>query len=177
MSATGGKLASGGEGFYFLSVPVTGDFTLVARVSSVSALTYSSSQQFRIGLIAYDTSTTSNNVFANVGVVTDSTGTANWIPFDAYRLTTASTTVNKAAYTANQVGYGAGIYLKLVRVGEVYSSYVAPVPTGGAAPTYVQVGQNRTMVTTGVNPMAVGLMMATSAASTIQFDEVTLTKP
>ncbi|MFA9441331.1 hypothetical protein ACDA63_17015 [Uliginosibacterium sp. sgz301328] len=184
MTAKTGKLTSTGEGFYLVSVPVTGDFTLTARLSSVSALTYSNSLQYRVGLIAYDTTTsaTAANIFANVGIGTDATGTTSWIPAEAYRVT-AGNTVGKGSTTSTNspIGYGVGVYLKLVRAGNVYTSYFAPIPTGGGAPVYELVAAgvsltNRTMTST-VNTMSVGLMMAPGAQSTVQFDEITLTQP
>ncbi|MGC3962559.1 MAG: hypothetical protein QM803_04325 [Rhodocyclaceae bacterium] len=178
MTAVAGKMESSKEGFYFVSTPITGDFTLVARMTSANGLVYSSSQQFRVGLMAYDTSSTAANVFANVSIGTDAATAVNWVPVYGTR-TAVGAAVGKSTSTANQVTVGSPIYMKLVRSGDQYTMWVAADTLPATPLVYKQLGSAITLAS--VSTMSVGFMMAPggsgTASTTVVYDNISLTQP
>ncbi|MFT4174662.1 MAG: hypothetical protein QM639_18995, partial [Rhodocyclaceae bacterium] len=169
MTVTGGKLESSKDGLYFVSTEVTGDFTIVASLDSISSgMTASTSHQFRTGLMLADANTSSMSLYAQaaIGDVT-SDSTVNYVPIYAARLTAGS--VSKAVFSGSpSVTPGASLYLKLQRIG---NTYMASYSNDGGV-TYVNATTNP-VTFTGTLPAAVrvGVFAAPggSAANTLTF--------
>jgi hypothetical protein len=176
MNVTGGKLESSKDSLYFVSTEVTGDFTLVASLDSVSSgLTASTSHQYRAGLMMADSNTTSMVLYAqsSIGDVT-ADSTVNYVPIYAARLTSGS--VSKAVFSGSPAATpGSTFYLKLQRIG---NTYMASYSSDGGV-TYTNATTNPvTFTATLPATVRVGVFAAPggSSANTLVFKNIQITK-
>lgn len=161
VSAAGVGIPSGGaaDDFYFLNVPATGDVTITARLVSVQAVNGSNS---RAGVMIRD-SLADDALEAFAGV--NSAGSGRWIT----RITAAANS------TATTVTAGQPYWLRLSRVGNLFTAQFAP-DTAGVAGTFTTAGTAQTIAMGST--AFVGLAAtsgSTTAAGAIVFDKVTIT--
>jgi hypothetical protein len=178
ITATGGKLASTGESLYFVNTTVSGDFTIIAKLKSITTpyLTVSSSVQYRAGLMAYNISGTTANIFAQA-CVGSATTSGTYEPYKAARLTATGTlTVGKSIITSGAtVVPGDSLYLKLV-ISKTNNTYISSYSTDGGL-TWTS-SSTTSFTDTLPESLSVGLFAAPGGSGVITtFENVTITTP
>jgi hypothetical protein len=161
LSVTGGGADFYGteDAFHFVFQPVTGDATIVARVTSVEIVQVwaKAAVMMRAGL-APDA--------RNVAVVTTPT------PSNDYRLQARTTT---AGTTSTERG-GAGtnpVWLRIVRRGSTFTGYYS----SGGSP-WTQIGSSKTMSLPSTLQVGLAVTSHTTAeTATAMFDSVSITTP
>jgi hypothetical protein len=176
LSAVSGKFESTKEANYFAYTTVSGDFTLIARVSSISQeMKVSTSYQYRAGLQLCD-GCTSEAITPAPAYAQSSLGVyaaATMYPVYAHRLSAGASYAKNAFATKEIVTAGSSLYLKLVRAGSTYQAFYS---TDGGVSWVAQGASSTAEFTSLPSALQVGFFAAPGLAkdTSITFDNISI---
>ncbi len=151
LTSIGGKMESAKDGYSLAAQDIMGNFTLTASLNSIgTALTTSSSQQYRVGLMMCDCAngtSTSAPIYASLGLGATATSSV-YYPYYASRAT-AGTSIAKSTFSTTDTQPASTLIFILARNGLTVtlsystnggSSFTAKTTTFTALPDTLKVG-------------------------------------